>query len=300
MRGTRSLFFVVAASVTLSCGGGGDAGTGATTGGDDAAKAALGKVAETLKEPLALIAGYKAFIVPPDTKEKYVPKRRPVYDRSAAAASNEVRAAANDARQKIPSTAGPVGGDITKALNDTAGACADAADDDAFKKCIDAVNALDDALGKAQTASGVNFGKVATATPTDASKKAVGRLEKAKGPGPAEKVFFEKRADPSASAKDVIAACQTAAAEVDTIANQFEKADEPVRVTAVTHKMNIDAQCHRLETLADLQTNVTDCKKTPKKPECVTACGKAKAEIEEGVPAAAFETLTKAVADSCK
>jgi hypothetical protein len=300
MRGTSSIFFVVGASLLVGCGGSGDAGTGATTGGDDAAKAALTKVAETLKEPLALIAGYKAFIVPPDTKDKYVPKRRPVYDRSAAAASNEIRAAANDARQKIPSTAGPVGADITKALNDTAGACADAADDDAFKKCVDAVNALDDALGKAQTASGVNFGKVATAAPTDASKKTVGRLEKAKGPGPAEKVFFEKRADPSASAKDVIAACQTAAAEVDAVWNQYEKAEAPIHDTAIVHKQNIDAQCHRMEGLGDLQTTVTECKKSPKKPDCITACGKAKAEIEEGVPAAAFETLTKAVADSCK
>ena len=300
MRGTRSFFVVVAASLTLSCGGGGDAGAGATTGGDDAAKVALTKVAVMLKEPLALIAGYKPFVAPPDDKDKYVPKRRPVYERSAAAASNEIRAAANDARQKIPSTAGPVGADIVKALNDVAGGCADAADDAAFAKCITSVNALDDALGKAQSASGISFGKVATATPTEASKKAIGRLEKVKGPGPAEKVFFAKRADPAATPQAVIEACHAAAAEVDTIANQFEKADEPIRVTAVTHKMNIDAQCHRFEVLADLQTNVTDCKKTPKKPECVTACGKAKAEIEEGVPAAAFETLTKAVADSCK
>jgi hypothetical protein len=299
MRGTGSVFVVAAAFFTFSCGGGGDAGTG-TTGGDDAAKAALGKVGETLKEPLALIAGYKPFVAAPDDKDKYVPKRRPVYERSAAAASNEIRAAANDARQKIPSTAGPVGADIVKALNDVAGGCADAADDAAFAKCITSVNALDDALGKAQAASGVSFGKVATATPTDASKKAIGRLDKVKGPGPAEKAFFEKRADAAATTQNVIDACHAAAQEVDTIANQFEKADEPIRVTAVTHKMNIDAQCHRFEVLADLQTNVVDCKKTPKKPECVTTCGKAKAEIEEGVPAAAFESLNKAVADSCK
>jgi hypothetical protein len=299
MRHSSSLV-VVAAFTLIACGGGGDAGTGATTGGDDAAKAALAKVPDTLKEPLALIAGYKPFVAPPDDKEKYTPKRRPVYERSAAAASNEIRAAANGARQKIPSTAGPVGADIVKALNDVSGACADAADDAAFAKCITSVNALDDALGKAQAASGISFGKVATATPTDASKKAIGRLEKVKGPGPLEKVFFQKRTDPSADGKAVIAACQAAAGEVDTIANQFEKADEPIRVTAVTHKMNIDAQCHRFETLADLQTNVVDCKKTPKKPDCITTCGKAKAEIEEGVPAAAFESLNKDVADSCK
>jgi hypothetical protein len=159
----------------VACGGGGDA-TAGSTGGDDGAKAALAKVADNLKEPLALIAGYKPFIVPP-VPAKYVPKRRPVYDKAAAAASNEIRATANDARQKIPSTAGPVGADVTKALNDTAGACADAADDDAFKKCLEAVDALDAALGKAQTTSGVNFGKVATATPTEASKKSVVRLE---------------------------------------------------------------------------------------------------------------------------
>jgi hypothetical protein len=294
-----TLLGVSMAALFLGCGGGGDAGTG-STGGDDGQKAALGKVAEMLKEPLALIAGYKTFIVPPDATAKYVPKRRPVYDKSAAAASNEIRAAANDARQKIPSAAGSVGADITKALNDTAGACADAADDDAFKKCVDAVNALDDALGKASTASGVNFGKVATATPTEASKKTVGRLEKAKGPGAAEKVFFEKRADASASSKDVIAACQTAAAEVDAVWNQYEKAEPPIHDTAIVHKQNIDAQCHRMEGLGDLQTTVTECKKSPKKPDCVTACGKAKAEIDEGIPAASFESLTKAVADSCK
>jgi hypothetical protein len=299
MRLPSSLVVVAATCTLISCGGGGDAGTG-TTGGDDAAKAALAKVPETLKEPLALIAGYKPFVAPPDDKEKYIPKRRPVYERSAAAAANEIRAAANDARQKIPSTAGPIGADIVQALNDVAGGCADAADDAAFVKCIGVVNALDDALGKAQTASGISFGKVATATPTDASKKAIGRLEKVKGPGPIEKAFFAKRADAQANGKAVIEACQAAAQEVDTIANQFEKADEPIRVTAVTHKMNIDAQCHRLETLADLQTNVVDCKKTPKKPDCLTACGKAKAEIEEGVPAAAFESLNKDVADSCK
>jgi hypothetical protein len=297
MRAKSSLCVVVAAFTTFSCGGGGDAGT---TGGDDAAKAALTKVADTLKEPLALIAGYKPFIMPPDETVKYTPKRRPVYERAAAAAANEIRAAANDARQKIPSTAGPVGADITKALNEVSGGCADAADDAAFAKCVTLVNGLDDALGKAQTASGISFGKVASATPTDASKKAIGRLEKVKGPGPVEKTFFDKRADAAADGKAVIAACQAAAQEVETIANQFEKAEEPIRVTAVVHKQNIDAQCHRLETLADLQTNVVDCKKTPKKPECITTCGKAKAEIEEGVPAAAFEGLNKDVADSCK
>jgi hypothetical protein len=287
----------VAALAAVSCGNSG--GDAATTGGD-ASKEALTKAAGVLKEPIALIAGYRPYIEPADTKDKYTPKRHPVHDRAAAAAANEIRSAANEARQKIPSTAGPVGADVVKALNDVASACAEAGDDDAFAKCLTSVKSLDAALAKAETASGVPFPKVATATPTEASKKSVGRLDKVNGPGPAEKAYFAKRADAAATDTDVIGACQTAAAEVDAITNQFEKADEPIRVTAVTHKMNIDAQCHHLEVLADERKAVQDCKKTPKKPECVTACGKAKAEVEEGVPAAAFAGLEKDVADICK
>ncbi|HVY45374.1 MAG TPA: hypothetical protein VHB21_05820 [Minicystis sp.] len=265
-----------------------------------ASKKGAEQAAEVVKEPVALIAGYRPFLAPVDTTKPYVPKRQPVHERAAAAAANEIRHAANSARQKIRTDWGPVAGDVQKALVDVLSACADATEDAQFAKCDKSVGALDETLGKAQLTSGVTFPRLATATPSEASKKAIEKLARAAGPLAAEKTFLAKRADASASAADVVNACQNAAAEIDQIQPDYEKADEPIRIVAVTHKMNIDAQCHTIGETDDLQKEVVACKKTPKKHECVETCGKAQARIDEGVPAAAFASLAKDVEASCK
>jgi hypothetical protein len=283
-----------AATLAIGCGGKAE-----SDGGAAAQKKALEQAAGIVKEPMGLISAYAPYVAPYEKKDKYAPRNHPVYDRAAAAAANEMRHAANGARQRLPSAAGPVGDAMGKALLAVATSCADAADDAAFAKCNAAVTALNTAMADASK-SGTTFPGVGPASITDEAKKAVARLEKVNGPGKAEAAYFAKRNDPSASAGDVGQACQAAATEVDGIANEFEKADEPIRVTAVTHKMNLDAQCHRIDAVADLAKSVIDCKKTPKKPDCLAACGKAHTAVDEGLPAAAFEAFAKDVTEICK
>src|SRR5262245_16923527 len=92
---TRTSILAGAAALAvaaLGCGGG---------GGDDAAQAAEAakkaaeQTATLMKEPAALIAGYRPYIAPWNDKEKYVPKKQPARERAAAAAANEMRHSAN-------------------------------------------------------------------------------------------------------------------------------------------------------------------------------------------------------------
>jgi hypothetical protein len=235
----------------------------------------------------------------PDGKDKYAPKRYPEYERAAQAASNEIRYAANGARQNLPSDGGQTMKDLEKSLLSVATGCADAQDEDAFKKCETNVRALDAALGKASS-SGVTFPRIAPASITPKATAATAKLARTRGPGPAEKAYIDKRGDAAAKIDDVVAACQAASGEGDDIAREFEKADEPIRLVAVTHKMSLDSQCGQLNAIDALRKTVEGCKKTPKKPECVDACGKAKARVEEGLPAAALSPMEKTVADVCK
>ena len=94
--------------------------------------------------------------------------------------------------------------------------------------------------------------------------------------------------------------CQAAASEAEATQKAFERADEPIRLVAVTHKMAIDSQCTRLSTAEGLRKDVSDCKKKAKSAECKVTCGKAKNMLDDGLPAATFEPLAKDYAAICE
>jgi hypothetical protein len=184
------------------------------------------------------------------------------------------------------------------------GACADADDQDKLAKCSDAVKALDAALDKANAAAAAmgvtaKYPRVAPDAVTDEARNAMASFLKARGPGAAEKAFVEKRSDPKATQADVIAACQAAQDDSNAAAQAFEKADEPIRLTAATRKMAIDSQCRRLGEIDGLSKDLAGCRKKPKSADCKVVCGKMKIWVEDGYPAAAFVPVTKDYDEIC-
>lgn len=279
----------------------------ACKGNDEAAlaaaaeKAAQEKAAADLKEPVALIAAYNPYLRPAASTDKYLPKRRPDEDRATTFVGEEIRHAANKARQTLSGDS-PVVKDLVAALTPITASCAGVEDPEASAKCADAITKLDEALKKAEAASNgaVKFPRVAPESVTADAKKAIEPFLRAKGPGPAGKTYAEKRGDPKASFDDVSGACQAALGEADAAQAAFEKAAEPLRLIAVTRKMSMESQCNLLTATDTLRKEVNECRKKAKSAECKVSCGKAKARVEDGIPAAALESLAKDVADICK
>lgn len=258
-----------------------------------------------LAPAIAKISAFQPHIVLPDAKEKYAPANRQSDVRAATAAANEVRHEATATRQALKKVTSPVIAPIEAALDAVSTACADAKEEAQIQGCLKSITALDEALGKAAgdaTAAGAGsklprVGKEAITKEAEAATK---HLVTARGPGPDEAAYRTKRADPKATFDDLDKACQKAESEADTVATQYENADEPIRLVAVTRKMSMASQCKKLRTAETARTELDVCKKTPKSSECAMACGKAKAVIDEGLPAAYFETLTKTQEEACK
>jgi hypothetical protein len=296
----RVLISLATMAVLAACKGGGDA--------DDAGagKAAHEAAIEQLKQPVAIVAAYKGYLVPPDvSQDKYAPKRRPDAEKISICAANEIRHAANAARQNLQRTNAAMSKELDDALQAVANVCTDAVDPEALAKCTAAIQAFDDALGKgaaAASAAGATakFPRVAPDAVTEEAKKSIAPFLKARGPSAAEKAYIAKRADANVTALDLMTACQSAAEEAGAVAKAYDQADEPVRLIAVTHKMSLDSQCGALNATETLRKDVDDCRKKAKTPECKIVCGKAKAIVENGVPAATFAPLEKDVADVCK
>ena len=301
MRITSSVLALSALAIFgLACSGKGSGDEKA-----EAEKKAFDAAAAALAEPVGIIAAYQPYLSPPDFSAKYMPTRHNDSDRAMAAAANEVRHAANAAVQNVERAGAAGTKDLETALKNVAVACADATEAEAIAKCAASVKALDEALGKAEaarTAAGAStkIPRLAADAVTPTAKKSLDNFLKAKGPGVAESAYIQKRGDAAASAADVISACQAAAAEAEGTQRAFEKAEEPIRLVAVTHKMAVDSQCNRLSTAEGLRKDVTDCKKKAKSPECKVACGKAKNLLDEGLPAATFEPLAKDYAAICE
>lgn len=268
----------------------------------EAAKKAQEQAAAELKQPVALISAYLPYVRPSEDKDRYLPKRRPDEERATAFAANEIRHAANKARQALRGDT-PVVKDLTAALADITKACAEAADTDAFKACVASVEKFDGVLKKSEGAvpgSTVKFPRVGPEAVNDEAKKDIASFLKAKGPGDAGKAYATKRGDASVSSADLSTACQSAMDEAAAAAQAFEKAEEPIRLIAVTRKMSMESQCGVLTAMETLKKDVNDCRKKAKTPDCKVVCAKAKQKVEDGIPAAAFLPLEKDVADICK
>jgi hypothetical protein len=301
-REQKRMFAVV--GITLALG----AGCGNKGSGDAAAAAeakAFDAAAAVLVQPVALISAYRPHLTAPDDSQKYFPKRHSHLDRALTAAANEIRHAANGASQNVERAGAAGTKELETALKAVAGACAEAQEPEAFTKCNVSLTALDAALAKADTArvaagASTKIPRIAPESVTEEAKKAMAGFLKVKGPNPAEAALMAKRADPAASTADVITACQAAADEADAISKQFEKAEEPLRLVAVTHKMSADSQCGQLTAAETLRKELGDCKKKAKSSECKIVCAKTKGIIDDGLPAASFEPMTKEYAAICE
>jgi hypothetical protein len=271
----------------------------------EAEKKALDAAFTSIVEPVGLISAYRPHLAPPDDTVKYAPKRHADLDRAMGAAANEIRHAANAARQNVERAGAGGTKNLEAALKGVTAVCMDTQEPEVVAKCENAVKALDVALDQAEatrTAAGasVKVPRIAPTSITADAKKAVDSFLRARGSGPSEAEFVKKRADPAAAVSDVIAACESAASEAEATQKQFERAEEPIRLVAVTHKMALDSQCSKLKAADTLRKEVGECKKKAKSSECKISCGKAKVMIDDGLPAATFEPLAKEYAEICK
>jgi hypothetical protein len=253
-----------------------------------------------LKKPVGIIAAYRPHLEPPDGKDKYAPKRRNDLDRAAVYAATEIRHAANSARQRIELVKAPEIKELLEALRSATVTCAEAADPPGVAKCSAAVKTLDAALKKTDAAAAgvVKIPQIVPEAIADESKASLDKFLKAKGPTAAEKEYEVKRSDPKLTPDDVIAACQAANSEAEAIADAHEKAEDALRAIAATHKMALDAHCGAVSAAETVRKELEACRKK-KTPECSISCGKAKAIVEDGVPAAALIPLEKEYPETC-
>lgn len=169
--------------------------------------------------------------------------------------------------------------------------------------CVASIKALDAALEKANgeaSASGVKFPRVGKEAITKEAEATTRQLVSARGPGADELAYRKLRGEAATKLEDLEAACQKADQEAEAAAQQHEKSDEPIRLVAVTRKMSMASQCKKLKTAAAARDAMEVCKKTPKSTECSVGCGKVKAVIDEGIPAALFGTMQKEYDEACK
>jgi hypothetical protein len=291
--------FLLALALT-ACSKGENAGAAEAEAEKKAHEAAIAD----LKQPIAIIAGYSPYARYPESPDKYFPARHPDLEKSTLCAANEIRYAANKARQKLEVSSANATKDLQSALRTVTQDCAEAVEPGMLAKCADAVKALDAALektGAAAAAMGVagKYPRVAPEAITDEARTAMSTFLKARGPGPNEKALVEKRSDPKATPSDVISACQAAQDDANAAAQTYEKADEPIRLVAVTRKMAIDSQCRRFGELDGLSRDMGGCRKKMKTMECKIVCGKVKTWIDDGFPAAAFVPVEKDYVDIC-
>jgi len=287
----------LAVAFTPACGGGDDKAAAA-----EAERKAQEAAATELKEPIALISAYLPYLRPADTsKDRFSPKRRPDEERSTAYTAEEIRHVANSARQSLKGDS-PVIKDIVTALQNVAASCTEANDPTAIDKCSGSIDKLNDTLKKSEGASqggAVKFPRVGPESVTEQAKKGIATFLRAKGPGDATKAYITKRSDPNVTTADLSSACQSAVDEAGSSAMAFEKAEEPIRLIAVTRKMSMESQCGVLTATETLHKDLKDCRKKAKTPDCKAICGKAKVRVDDGVPAAAFLPFEKDYAEIC-
>lgn len=270
----------------------------------EANKKAFEAASAELKKPAGLIAAFLPYLDPPDTGDKYAPRRSNDREKASAYAADEIRHAANSARQTLQRTETEATKPLVAALGATSAACADTKDQAGFDKCKASVKALSEAIEKTEAASGAAGSpvKLPRFTPdavTDEAKKSLATFLKARGPGAAEKTYIEKRADPRIAVSELISACQAAVDEADATARVFEKGEEPLQVISALHKMSVESQCGNLNAADASRKDLEVCKKKPKNPDCPTICGKAKALIEKGIPAAAVAPIEAEHTEIC-
>ncbi len=304
MRSIRTLrvIWTLAAMLAVATGCGDKASAEAEA---SAKKKALEDALGGVRPAVEKISAFAPHVTLPDDKDPYAFKQHQSDLRAATAAANSVRFEATTASQALQKAAAPLSAGVMDALGAVSKACMDATDADKVKGCAASIAALDQALEKANAdpatgAAGVKFPRVGKDSITKDAAAATRDLVSARGPGPAEAEFRKKRGDAKATFDEVDAACAKADQEADAIAQQYENAEEPIRLVAVTRKMSMASQCKRLRAAMAAREEMAVCKKKPKSSECAQACGKVKSVIDDAIPAAALASLPKEQEEACK
>jgi hypothetical protein len=297
---------VLGAGLVVACSG----GKNATTGPD---KAAYDTAINELKEPVGLIAGYVPHLRNPDKEEppRFLPKRRPDVLNSAFYAANEIRHAANTGRQQAERSASVISKELAGPLLEVAKGCADPKEPEQIDKCAATIKALDQALeqtaGKAKAAgASAPFPRINPESVTDKAKTRMASFLKAIGPGPGEKDFLAKLSNDATTAEDIFAACEGASAEAKATEDEVTKVGEEIRKVAVHHRLAQESLCNHLGAAAFAQAGLEACRKDKEKRaikksgECLSACGRVRKTVDDGVPAAAFSKLGADWDELCK
>jgi hypothetical protein len=276
-------------------------------------KAAFESAIEATKDSIGLIAAYAPHLRNPakETPGPYAPKRTTDIEQASYYAANEIRHAANRARQQVESSSADGVKALGAPLLKVAQVCADLKEPEQIDACVAAVQALDGALDQAskQAASaGVTapFPRVAPASITDKAKASIAPFLKGIGPSDAEKDYLAKVPNAGASADDLLTACSAAAGEGKAIADEVQKVSEEMRKVAVHHYLAIESQCNRHGLANSAALGLEIClkekeKKLPKpSTDCLSACGKVKKVVDDGVPAATFANLGAQYQELCE
>jgi hypothetical protein len=277
---------------------------------DPAAEAAAKKkafedAAAIVGPAVGKISALAAYVPPPPQKDPYAPKLLSAEDRAATAAANEIRHEATATRQALQRLAAPAMAPLETALDGVSAKCADVKEMDKLPACVAAMKALDEALGKiaadaSAAGASAKFPRIGKEAITKEGEAVAKVIADALGPGPDESAFRAKRADANAKLEEIDAACVKAEQEADAVQTAHENADEYLRLVAVQRKMSLSLQCKRLRAAQTARTELETCKKKPKSSECSVACGKVQAVIDEGTPAAIFDTFPKEREEACK
>ena len=294
----------------------------AACNGKDADQAASQKkdfetaIAE-LKEPVAIISIYQPFLTEADPGE-YAPKRRSNINEAMFQAANEIRHAANRARQVGSRTGSVVAKELTQPFLAVAKACAAPEEPAHVARCKKAVQTLDGQLAEVAAKSmalGVTtkFPRIAPEHVTDKAKKSIEWYLKAKGPSELEKKYRALRASKKAEIQEVIMACRAAEGEANTVMMTLEKKDETLHKLAAKHKIAVEAECNRMNFLANTHDEINNCRVDPDKPpikldkeaqeekdkKCNLACANGRKVVADGVPVAALHKLETDYKEVC-
>jgi hypothetical protein len=303
------------ASLWLASGCGGGEGAGPSP------KQSYEQAIAELTEPVGLVAAFRPHL---DEAElglgRYTPRRRADEVRVRFYAANEIRHAANVARQRRPMSS--VTQSLVPALEQISIVCADADEPSDLDKCRERVLELDKLLAdherKAVEAGAQGkLPRVAPAFVTAAAKTALARFQRAAGPSDAERKYLAMYADTSVTADPLIASCDAVAAEADGVFRELERAGDPdLQKLGAIHKLAVEAQCNRLKAVDGLAKGLADCadkldkkpgQKPPTKEEreaqeraCIDLCANVATLVREGVPAAAFEFIKEKQSPTCE
>jgi hypothetical protein len=278
---------------------------------------AFDQAANELAPEVGLVAAYAPYLEMPKPEGKYAPKVGADHQHAAYVAGDEIRHAANRMRQFSQS---PVVKTMDEALSNLTRGCMSAKEEPGWKKCREAVAAFDKALAtKGQEASSAGstakWPRVAPEAVTDKVRQGMAPFLKTILANEPEKKLLSLLTDANAKPEDITSTCEMADQTQQGVTKEFDKGPEELHKLSAKHQQRIVGLCAQLGRAAGVFVEVKLCREEEKDPkhktlkkeeleereqQCKLACGHIKARLDEGVPAAVFETMQQDYDEYCK